>query len=653
MNVLKTIRDQFQSALGSYTDEPAQYAGMIKPAGDPKFGDYQANCAMPLGKQIGRNPREVAAEIVASVELEEACESLEVAGPGFINLKLRDDWLEAAANALINDDRLGVELVDTPLNYIVDFSAPNVAKPMHVGHLRSTVIGDALYRILSFLGHDVIGDNHIGDWGTQFGMIIFGYKNFLDEDAYEEDAVGELARLYRLVNQLSDYHAAAAELPGLREAVTQREAELEQARTAADPQDKKAKKAIKQLANQVQGLSDKIETAESKIAAVDNVEELKAKADAHPNIASEARTETAKLHAGDAENRELWNRFIPQCLEALQAIYDRLEIHFDKTLGESFYQPMLAEVVEDLEKKEIARESESAICVFVDGFEAPFIVRKTDGAYTYATTDLATVRYRIEEFDADAILYVVDARQGDHFKLLFATIRQWGYDEVELQHVSFGTILGKDKRPYKTRAGNTVGLESLLDEAIAKAYKIVSDNDDAKPNGPELDEAERKRIAEIVGLGGIKYADLSHNRESDYVFDWDKMLATNGDTATYMQYAYARVCGILRRADADREALRTSGTTIRITHEAERQLILALLRFPEAIELAAAEYRPNYLTEYLFKTAGVFSAFYENCPVAKAESDDLRNSRLLLCDLTARVIKHGLSLLGIHTSERM
>ncbi|TWU13731.1 Arginine--tRNA ligase [Symmachiella macrocystis] len=653
MNVLKQLRDQFESALNSYTDDAPQFAAMIKPAGDPKFGDYQANCAMPLGKQVGKNPRELAAELVASVDLDELCEPLEVAGPGFINLKLRDEWLETAVNNLVNDERLGVEPVAQPRNFIVDYSAPNVAKPMHVGHLRSTVIGAALYRILCSLGHNVVGDNHIGDWGTQFGMIIYGYKHFLDQSAYEEAPVLELSRLYRLVNQLSDYHAAATQLPQLRETLAEREATLTAAQQDADPKDKKAKKAVKQLTNQVVGLQDKIKVAESKIATVGGDATLKALADADPQIATAARNETAKLHAGDAENRALWDQFIPLCLEALQSVYDRIEIHFDKSLGESFYQPMLADVVADLQAKGIARESEAAICAFVEGFDAPFIVRKTDGAFTYATTDLATVKYRIEELKADSIIYVVDARQGEHFKLLFETVRKWGYDQTELQHVSFGTILGDDRRPFKTRSGDTVGLESLLDESIAKAYTIVSDNDDAKPNGAELDEPERRRIAEIVGLGGIKYADLHHNRDSDYVFNWDKMLATTGDTATYIQYAFARVCGILRRAEVDRESLRQSGAVIRLSHESERLLILSLLRFPEALTQAAAEYRPNYLTEYLFKTAGVFSGFFEHCPVVNAETDDLRNSRLLLCDLTARVIAQGLELLGIHTSERM
>lgn len=653
MNIRQKFRDQFETVLASYSDDATGFAAMVKPAGDSRFGDYQANAAMPLAKQVGKNPRELAAEIVAGLDVEEFCVTPEVAGPGFINLKLRDDWLESAVNELVTDDRLGVESVLQPRTYIIDYSAPNVAKPMHVGHLRSSVIGDALYRILGFLGHDVIGDNHIGDWGTQFGMIIFGYKNFLNKTAFEEAPVTELARLYRLVNQLSDYHEAVAALPELRETLAERERELFAAQESAAADDKRAKKTIKQLKGQVGGIKDKIAAAEKKCSVVENDPNTRVLAESYPHIASDARTETAKLHAGDEENRALWEQFIPLCLEALQSLYDRLEIRFDKTLGESFYQPMLADVVADLEEKGLARESDSAICAFVEGFDAPFIVRKTDGAFTYATTDLATVKYRVEELGADAILYVVDARQAGHFNLLFETVRAWGFEDVELKHVSFGTIMGQDKRPYKTRSGDTIGLESLLDEAVAKAYGIVAENDSAKPAGAELDEAERQRIAEIVGLGGIKYADLRHNRDSDYVFSWEKMLATTGDTATYMQYAYARVCGILRKSGVDRQEIRNSGERIRISHPAERSLVLALLQFPEALSQAAAEYRPNFLTEYLFRTAGVYSSFYEHCPVAKAESEELRTSRLLLCDLTARVIARGLRLLGIHTSERM
>jgi arginyl-tRNA synthetase len=323
------------------------------------------------------------------------------------------------------------------------------------------------------------------------------------------------------------------------------------------------------------------------------------------------------------------------------------------TLGESFYQPFLAETVASLLEQKIAVVSDGAVCVFIPGVEAPFIVRKSDGAFTYATTDLATIRYRVGKLASDVILYVVDSRQSDHFKLLFETAKRWGYDKVEFRHVSFGTILDEKKQPYKTRSGDTVGLESLLDEAVTEARKIVDAGDDAKPEGPELDGATRARIAEAVGIGAIKYADLCQNRESDYVFSWAKMLATKGDTATYMQYAFARVCGIFRKGNNERQRVREAGGTIEIGARAERALALQLARFSEALDEAAAECRPNFLTQYLFQTANCFSTFFDECPVLKAETAALRASRLLLADLTARVIAQGLALLGIQTIEKM
>jgi len=349
---------------------------------------------------------------------------------------------------------------------------------------------------------------------------------------------------------------------------------------------------------------------------------------------------------------------VPACLEALQQVYERLDIHFDESLGESYYQPQLAAIVEDLQQQSIAEQSEGAICVFIEGIETPFMVRKADGAFTYATTDLATIKSRIEEFQADEILYVIDVRQSGHLRLLFGTAQAWGIRGIELRHVNFGTIMGQDKRPFKTRSGDTVGLESLIDEAVVRARRIVDENDDAKQDdsgnpAPELDETERAAVAEIVGIGGIKYADLRHNRDSDYVFSWEKMLATTGDTATYMQYAFARVCGIFRKGNIDRETLRTSGAKIRLKTPEERALALQLNRFAEAIDDVVAEYRPNVLTAYLFETANCFSTFYSACPVLKEERYSVRTSRLLLCDLTARVLARGLDLLGIQTAERM
>jgi arginyl-tRNA synthetase len=386
--------------------------------------------------------------------------------------------------------------------------------------------------------------------------------------------------------------------------------------------------------------------------AVESDPELARLAAEHPDVAEASRRETARLHAGDPENRRLWEEFMPQCRQALEAIYRRLEIHFDMTLGESYYQPMLADVIASLSQRGIAQESGGALCVFIEGNSAPFIVRKSDGAFTYATTDLATIRYRAETLKNDVLLYVVDARQSEHFRLLFATARKWGYDRIDYRHVSFGTVLGEDKRPFKTRSGDTVGLESLLDEAVARARRIVNENDDAKPV-PELDEAARATVAEAVGIGGIKYADLRHNRDSDYVFQWEKMLATTGDTATYIQYSYARTCGIFRKGGIDRAALGARDAVVRISRLTERRLATQLLRLAESVELALEDCRPNYITQYLFTTADSFTAFYEDCPVLKEPDPALRNSRLVLCDLTARVLDLGLGLLGIRTCEQM
>jgi arginyl-tRNA synthetase len=344
---------------------------------------------------------------------------------------------------------------------------------------------------------------------------------------------------------------------------------------------------------------------------------------------------------------------MPECLAALNRMYDRLGIRFDMALGESHYQPALAAVVDDLKQKGLAVDSDGAVCVFIPGVDAPFIVRKRDGAFTYATTDLATIRDRVDRLGANLVLYVVDARQGDHFKLLFETAQRWGYGKVDLRHVSFGTILGDDRRPYKTRSGDVVGLESLIDEAVARARRIVDENDERKTTGGDLDDAARQKIAESVGIGAIKYADLSQNRETDYIFSWDKMLALTGDTATYMQYAYARVCGIVRKGEIDRESLRGGTAQIQLEHPAERALALQLLRFHETLDGVAIDFRPNVLTNWLFETANRFSTFFENCPVLKAETESLKQSRLLLADLTARCLERGLSLLGIETIERM
>jgi arginyl-tRNA synthetase len=625
MNILSQLQHCFRAVLSDVAGESLdaaqldELADMVRPSQDPKFGDYQANFAMPLGKRLGRPPRDVAKQIVdrlqtatppasplspggrgaggegeaqpasgqssnTFVDFFQICHPPEIAGPGFINLRLRDDWIIAQLAHAAADPRLGIEAVANPRTYIVDFSAPNVAKPMHVGHIRSTVIGDALCRTLKFLGHRVISDNHIGDWGTQFGMIIYGVKNnVLSESAAEGslDTVDHLGAIYKEVNRR---------------------------------------------------ISEK------------------------PEIADLARAETAKLHTGDPENLRLWSKIRDLGLKAIEQTYDILGASFDETLGESFYNDRLAAVVEDLLRRGIARPSEGAIGVFFDDEpeSPPFLVQKKDEAFLYATTDLATIQYRTNRWHPDAILYVVDHRQSLHFKHLFKTAERW-LDEnpVELVHVAFGTVLGDDGKPFKTRSGENIGLSGLLDEAVSRAMAVVSANDDAKPDGAELSPDERSRVAKTVGIGAIKYADLSQNRTSDYVFSYDKMLAMNGNTATYMQYAYARVRSIFARGEAELGKISVAGTPITLGHPAERALALELLRFSEALAAVVADYRPNHLTNYLFALANRYSTFYEQCHVLKAVSLELKRSRLALCDLTARTLRLGLNLLGIDVVEKM
>jgi len=652
MNLLNLVRDRFAGPLSSLATDTKPLMDMIRPAQDPKFGDFQANFAMPLSKQLGKSPREIAQTIIDQLQIDDLCETPEIAGPGFINLRLRDQFLSERISSIAGDDRLGVKATNAPRHVIVDFSSPNVAKPMHVGHLRSTVIGDAICRTVRFAGHKVTSDNHIGDWGTQFGMIIYGYRHYRNNEAFEQESVAELARLYKLVNQLSDYQGTLIKLPALEQAVVNAKAMLAQQETAAAT-DEKVKKQLNGLKKQVTVAEDSLRDARQTIESVHQNSTLLKACDAHPEIARKAREETAKLHSGDTENNRLWNEFLPACLEALNRLYIRLGISFDLTLGESYYNPTLAAVVDSLKQKNLARISEGATCVFIEGNTAPFIVQKTDGAFTYATTDLATIQYRRETLKAVEVLYVVDKRQSEHFQQLFATTLLWGISDVKLQHVSFGTVMGKDNKPYKTRSGDTVGLESLLDEAITRARKIVDENDDKRRDGSLLSEEERATVAEIVGLGGIKYADLHHNRESDYVFDWDKMLATTGDTAAYMQYAYARICGIFRKLNLDRHSVSSTRAAVLLTCPEERRLALQLLLFGNAIDSVLTEYRPHLLTTWLYETSDAFSKFYDRCSVQDAESDELRTSRLILCDLMARAIRTGLSLLGIQVAEVM
>ena len=619
MNVLQTLQQRFHDALTGVVADPAPYAAMVKPAQDARFGDYQANCAMSLGKVLGKPPRAVAQTLVERLRLDDLLEPPEIAGPGFINLRLRTDWLARQVRTMATDDRLGVAPALPVKTFVIDYSSPNVAKPMHVGHIRSTIIGDALARLLRFLGHKVVTDNHLGDWGTQFGMILWGWKNYRDEQHYRAAPVQELARLYRLAQgTIKAGEDAAWKLAKVQALEAKGQAGEAAALFAAlfAPQ------------------------APSRDQAGQLVERGRA-------VDAESRAETAKLHAGDPVNRALWQEFMPHCLGALGKVYDRLDIHFDEQRGESAYDAMLADVAADFRARGLAVDSEGALCVFVEGMPVPFMIQKSDGAFNYATSDLATIQYREQKHRPDAILYVVDHRQGDHFKQLFAAARLWGYSKTDFEHVAFGTIMGPDKKPYKTREGDVVGLESLLDEAVARARKVVDEN------SPDLAAEERRQVSEIVGLGAIKYADLSQSRTSDYVFDWDKMLAMDGNTATYMQYAYARNRSIFRKGDVDPTLLRREPPEPLLKTPEERALALQLVRFEEALTIAAAEYKPSFVTAYLWDLAKTFSGFFQNCPVLKAETPELRQSRLLLCDLTARVIQRGLDLLGIRTVERM
>ena len=618
MNVLHRLRTAFAAATPEGGD-PAAFASAVRPSTDPKFGDYQANGCMAIAKARGENPRAMAEAVAKVVDLEPMAGSPEVAGPGFLNVRLHDAWIAEELGHLLADDALGITPPAKPQTVVVDYSSPNVAKPMHVGHIRSTVIGESLARMFAALGHKVIRDNHLGDWGSQFGMILWGWKNHRDESAYAADPVAELSRLYRL--------AQASIKPG----ETLGEAYKKVFALEAEGKQAEAETLFAKLS---EGKGYTLESVRSSIA------ESRAIADA-------CRVETAKLHAGDAENRVLWEQFMPYCLEALDTIYKRLGVTFDVHLGESFYDPMLADVVKDLEAKGLAIPSEGATVVFTEVAKAPFIVRKRDGAYNYATTDLATIRYRKATWSPDLLLYVVDHRQGDHFKALFDVARRWGYDDLRMEHIAFGTILGHDKRPFKTRDGDVIGLESLLDEGVSEALKVVQEN------SPELGAEEQAKVAEIVGLGAIKYADLSQNRLSDYVFDWKKMLAMNGNTGAYLQYAYARIRSIFRKGEVDPESIRSARPAILLASPAERGLGAAILRLPEMLELAASELKPNILTDYLFGLANAYSTFYEGCPVLKAETPALRDSRLALADLTARTLRFGLNLLGIDVVDRM
>jgi arginyl-tRNA synthetase len=587
----QTFADQLSRLLNealhetaSAADIPSDFVAQIDQAQNRQFGDYQSNVAMILAKQVKKNPRDLAAEIIEAIHEPNLIETPEIAGPGFINFRITATALDTRLTELLADDtRLGVAKAKSPQTVVADFSAPNVAKPMHVGHIRSTIIGDSLTRIGRFLGHKVISDNHIGDWGTQFGMILWGWKNLLDEAAMKENPIEELLRVYRDVN----------------------------AKTKDD-------EALKET----------------------------------------CKNELVKLQGGDEENLQIWERCIELSKTGLQKIYSRLDVNFDHWLGESFYNDQLGPLVEQLLESGIAEESDGAVAVFSDGSlpekedpllkneddewkPQPTLIRKSDGGFLYATTDLATIDYRIDNLDADAIWYIVGAPQQLHFDQIFQVAKRRGQD-ADLQFIPFGSILGKDRKMLRTRSGDTVQLADVLDEAIERARKIVEEKN------PDFSDEEKTEIAEIIGIGSVKYAELSQFRMTDYIFDWDTMLALKGNTAPYLLNAYVRTRAIFRKLGSDYEP----ASEISLTDDAERTLTLKLAQFAEIVPTVLDDFRPNALAQYLYDVATTYHKFWEACPVLKGEGA-IRDTRLALCELTGRILRCGLGLLGIRTTEKM
>jgi arginyl-tRNA synthetase len=593
----------FQFILGTRLRDALAKAGLpgageLTQATDPRFGDYQTNAALVLAKQRGENPRDVAGRILEQLDVGDICRTPTVAGAGFINFSLLPTAVAKKTGELLKDERLGVASTPAPRRIVIDFGSPNVAKPMHVGHIRSMVLGDALARVASFLGHEVIRDNHIGDWGTQFGMVIWGWKNLLNRQALERDPLAELVRIYKETNQ---------------------------------------------------------------------------KSIADPAVREACRHELVKLQAGDEENTDIWNECVALSMQDFEHVYDLLDIHYDIQCGESFYNDRLPEVVERLLKSGIAEVSEGAVCVFFRDIQElvdkPLIIRKQDGGFNYATTDVATVEYRIHELKANTIWYVVGAPQTLHFKQIFAVARREGYT-AELRHIPFGNVLGEDRKLMKTRSGDNVPLRGLLEEAVRRARKIVDEKN------PDLSEEEKNDVAQRIGVGAVKYADLSQYRMTDYVFSWDKMLSFQGNTAPYLQNAYVRIQSIFRKAgDAavagpargvgpetgHRSASRTDSSrgepvattdALVLSEAAETNLARQLCQFAEIIPQVLNDFRPNILANYLFELANGFHTFYEACPVLKS-AEPVRGSRLTLCGLTARTLQSGLGLLGIKVPEKM
>ena len=660
MRVLSLIRSRFSPVLASWLTEPEALNSALErivASRESHLADYQANVAMPLQKKLGMAPLVIAEEIVSKVDLSDICSSVSIAGQGYVNLRLSSKWLaKCLMDAHSDPERLGIAPVASPKTYVIDYSSPNVAKPMHVGHIRSTVIGDSITKILRFLGHKAISDNHLGDWGTQFGMIIYGYKHFRDDAAFAEAPVMELSRLYRIVQKIVGFQDAVAGIPKLELAIERSEQKVTEAnaKAASFPQDKKIAKEVSVATNQLKEANEELAKAKKTIQETSLDADFVAQSKQHSELGQKVLKETSKLHSGDKENLKLWEEFVPNCKDEIHLVYKRLNIQFDHEFGESYYHDMLSLIVEDLLARSMAVESGGAICVFLDGYEAPMIVRKQDGAYLYATTDIATAMFREREFAPDASLYVVDHRQSEHFQKLFDVLRKIGLTHTELKHVEFGTVLGDDGKPFKTRSGTVVGLNSMLDEAVSGAWEVVCNPERLRDSEIPFTEVEKRNIAETVGLGAIKYADLSHNRTSNYVFDMKKMVQLQGNTAAYIQYSYARTRSILRKAQSEGfETNAWHSAPLVLSETPELTLGLQLLRFEDMLNQSMVDYLPNLVTEYLFETARLFSSFYDQCSVLSADTPESTRSRLRLIDLTGLTLRKGLELLGIGVVERM
>ncbi|WP_313121312.1 arginine--tRNA ligase [Pantoea septica] len=576
MNIQALLSEKVSQAM-ILAGAPADCEPQVRQSAKVQFGDYQANGIMAVAKKLGQAPRQLAESVMTHLDLKGIASRVEIAGPGFINIFLDRDWLAAQAKQALTQPRLGVAAVE-PQTIVVDYSAPNVAKEMHVGHVRSTIIGDAAVRTLSFLGHNVIRANHVGDWGTQFGMLI-AYLEKQQNEHHEEIALADLEAFYREAKRTYDEDEAFAE---------------------------------------------------------------------------RARAYVVKLQGGDEYCRAMWKKLVDITMGQNQLIYDRLNVTLTRkdVMGESLYNDMLPGIVDDLRAKGLAVTSEGATVVFLDEFKNKegepmgVIIQKKDGGYLYTTTDIACAKYRYETLKADRVLYYIDSRQHQHLQQAWTIVRKAGYvpESVPLEHHAFGMMLGKDGLPFKTRSGGTIKLADLLEEAHDRALALV------REKNPEMSEAELQQLAEVVGIGAVKYADLSKSRTTDYIFDWDNMLAFEGNTAPYMQYAYTRVLSVFRKAGVDVD---TIDAPLAITEDREAQLATRLLQFEETITQVARDGTPHVMCAYLYDLAGLFSGFYEHCPILSAEDEATRQSRLQLAALTAKTLKQGLDTLGIKTVERM